>query len=442
MRRSIKQFVKIIAETLPIAEPVFEFGSVQVSGQEGFADLRPFFPNKEYVGCDIREGPGVDRILDLHHIELPSESVGTVLLLDTLEHVEFCRKALEEVHRVLKPNGLLVISSVMKFPIHDYPHDYWRFTPEGLKSLLKPFAFSFVDSVGDPEFPHTIVGLALKGSIPDNFMNEFVREFEIWKEYWSKTPQPMWKRLVKPVVPPIILSIYRKIQRGKNVSISGKDRDMTNFNPSYIGPRDDVLNLIPDNANKVLDIGCSIGALGEKIKQRNGTEVVGVELNEQMAEVAKEKLDRVIIGDVEKMNLADYLAPNCFDCIIFADVLEHLKNPWDVLERATDFLNNEGIIIASIPNVRHYTTIVNLVIGGYWPYRERGIHDRTHLRFFTLRNIKEMFQNARLKIVKVEREYRIIERPHRYNRISKYLACPPFRDLLTFQYLIVAKKSS
>ncbi len=160
-----------------------------------------------------------------------------------------------------------------------------------------------------------------------------------------------------------------------------------------------------------------------------------------MAKVAKEKLNRVIIGDVERINLADHLAPNYFDCIIFADILEHLENPWDVLKNVKSFLNDEGIIIASIPNVRHYTTIINLVIKGYWQYRERGIHDKTHLRFFALKNIREMFQNAGFKIVRIERNYRVIERPHWWNRFSKYFALPPFKELLTFQYLIVAKKS-
>jgi len=148
----------------------------------------------------------------------------------------------------------------------------------------------------------------------------------------------------------------------------------------------------------------------------------------------------VIIGDVEKINLTDYLVPDYFDCIIFADILEHLKNPWGVLKSATNFLNNEGVIIASIPNVRHYTTIINLAIEGYWSYRERGIHDKTHLRFFTLKNIREMFENGGLKIVRIERNYRIIERPHRFNRFSKYFAFPPLKDFITLQYLVVAKK--
>lgn len=212
------------------------------------------------------------------------------------------------------------------------------------------------------------------------------------------------------------------------------------FNPSYVGSRDDVLNLVPGNVSKVLDVGCSIGALGEQLKQRFGAEVVGIELNEQMVKVANKKLDRVILGDLAKINLEDYLLPQYFDCVIFADVLEHLENPWDVLKRATTFLSDEGVVIASIPNIRHYTTIINLIFRGYWPYRERGIHDKTHLRFFTLKNVKELFRYANLEIIQLQRNYRIIERPHSYNRLSKLFCFPPFREFLVFQYLIVAKK--
>ena len=107
-----------------------------------------------------------------------------------------------------------------------------------------------------------------------------------------------------------------------------------------------------------------------------------------MAKVAKEKIDRVIMGDIERNNLIDYFQQNYFDFIIFADVLEHLKDPWAVLKNVTNFLTSSGFIITSIPNVRNYTTIINLV-KGYWPYRERGIHDKTHLRFFTFKNIKK-----------------------------------------------------
>ncbi len=81
-------------------------------------------------------------------------------------------------------------------------------------------------------------------------------------------------------------------------------------------------------------------------------------------------------------------------------------------------MQDRGLIVASIPNVRHYSTIFSLVVRGYWPYRDRGIHDKTHLRFFTLKNIKELFLDANLDIISIVRNYRIIERPHKYNRYA------------------------
>lgn len=212
MRHLIKQFVQICAETLPILEPIYEFGSLQVPGQEGFADLRPFFPGKEYVGADMQEGLGVDVILNLHQINLSSGSVGTVLILDTVEHVEFPRKAVEEIHRVLKPSGLVIMSSVMNFPIHSYPYDYWRFTPEAFISLLKPFNSSFVDFAGESDFPHTVVGFGFKGSISESYMEEVRRRLKVWKKNWENPQGSNWWSVIKPFVPPILLPIYRKIR--------------------------------------------------------------------------------------------------------------------------------------------------------------------------------------------------------------------------------------
>jgi SAM-dependent methyltransferase len=162
MRPSIKQFVKICRETLPIQEPVYEFGSMQVPRQEGFADLRPYFPDMMYIGADMARGTGVDVVLNLHNIDLPSESVGTAISCDTLEHVEYPRNALSELYRILKPNGVLIISSVMLYNIHAAPNDFWRFTPEGFKSLLSQFPSSYVDWNGKEENPHTVVGVGMK----------------------------------------------------------------------------------------------------------------------------------------------------------------------------------------------------------------------------------------------------------------------------------------
>lgn len=214
MRKSIKQFLKICAETLSIYEPIYEFGSLQVPGQEGFADIRHFFPGKRYVGADIRQGQGVDIILDVTHIDIPSESIGTVLIMDTIEHVEFPRKAVEEVYRILKPNGILIMSSVMNFPIHDYPNDYWRFTPESFKSLINPFAFSFVEFAGESEFPHTVIGIGFKGLDPQNVIDISKVRIKLhrWKNYWRKPYEGGLKKILKLFAPPILLDVYRKIQ--------------------------------------------------------------------------------------------------------------------------------------------------------------------------------------------------------------------------------------
>lgn len=154
MRHIIKDFVQICVEELPILTPVYEFGSLQVPGQVGFADLRPYFIGKEYVG----------------------------VCMDTLEHVEYPRIALSEIYRILKPGGLVMLSSVMNFVIHEHPSDYWRFTPEGFKSLLKPFEFSLVEWAGEELHPHTVVGIGIKGEVSQSDLKGFKEKLAAWKE--------------------------------------------------------------------------------------------------------------------------------------------------------------------------------------------------------------------------------------------------------------------
>ena len=220
MRREIKLFVKLCSENLPILEPIYEFGSFQVPAQGLYADLRPFFLGKEYFGTDIRNGPGVDIILDLHEIDLPTESVGTVVTLDTIEHVEYTRKAADEMYRILKPNGILLLSSHMKFRIHNFPNDYWRFTPEGFRSLLKPFNSVIVESLGSDKFPDTILGIGFKGVISEKIIRNFRKKLETWKKFENLREEIIKgkKRLKKihyKFIPPILLQVFRKLNRRK-----------------------------------------------------------------------------------------------------------------------------------------------------------------------------------------------------------------------------------
>ncbi len=138
MRDHNKAFCSLVAETFDCPGPVFEFGSYQVDGQEGYANLRALFATKSYVGCDMRPGPGVDRVEDVTAISLPDESAGTVLCIETFEHVFEVSKAFDEVFRLLKPGGIFVITSPLNFRIHGYPDDYWRMTPNCLRRHCRP----------------------------------------------------------------------------------------------------------------------------------------------------------------------------------------------------------------------------------------------------------------------------------------------------------------
>jgi len=210
MRETIRDLISIARNTLPIRDPIYEFGSFQVPGQEQLADLRPLFPGLEFVGADMREGPGVDRVLELHDIALPSESAGSVLCLDTLEHVEYPHRALQEIHRILVSDGISIITSVMDFPIHDHPFDYWRFTPEAFRSILKPFSHSFVGFAGKESFPHTVVGVGFKGNCPP--LCDFEKSYKEWQDQQSiQNALPTLKWIRKLLTPPLFSWKYRKV---------------------------------------------------------------------------------------------------------------------------------------------------------------------------------------------------------------------------------------
>ncbi len=175
MRDNVKEFVQLVKTVVTIQEPIIEIGSFQVPEQIGYADLRPLFPGKEYVGCDLQRGPGVDRIENVEHLSLESETIGTILILDTLEHVQNPFAAMDEMYRVLRPGGVLIMSSVMAWPIHEYPNDYWRFTPKCFELLLQHFQTRNVFFQGQKDFPHTVLGLGIKRTMTSTEMEDIAQ---------------------------------------------------------------------------------------------------------------------------------------------------------------------------------------------------------------------------------------------------------------------------
>lgn len=151
-----------VVDSLELLDPVVEFGSLQVEPDQP-NDVRPLFEGRDFTGTDFREGPGVDRVEDLRGLTLADGQIGTALCLDTLEHCEDPLTACREIHRVLMPGGICLLTSVMLFGIHGYPNDYWRFTPEGFRVLLKDFDDVSVAGMGDPTSPVFVFGIAAKG---------------------------------------------------------------------------------------------------------------------------------------------------------------------------------------------------------------------------------------------------------------------------------------
>ena len=204
--------------------------------------------------------------------------------------------------------------------------------------------------------------------------------------------------------------------------------------------RPEVCALVPQHARRVLDVGCAGGALGHALKgDRPGIEVRGIEPVAEQAARARSVLDAVHVGTADDVPAA-WPRP---DCIIFADVLEHLVDPWATLRRARDLLSPGGTLVVSIPNVLHHSVVRDMVRGRF-DYRDAGVLDRTHLRFFTAATARELVEQAGFT---VERMERVVEPPFSSLRKFAEKTSPLGRrglrsmlaDISTVQYLIVAR---
>ena len=202
---------------------------------------------------------------------------------------------------------------------------------------------------------------------------------------------------------------------------------------AYESVRPEIVGLVPAGARRVLDLGCSTGWLAGALKERGDVEVVGIEREPAYAAIAEERCDRVVVADVE--HVPDDLGR--FDCLVAADVLEHLVDPWSALEAYVRLLEPGCRAIVSLPNAAHWTTFAALARGS-WPRRPEGIHDATHLRWFTLRDAIALCEGAGLRVEHVERRPWLLWRGTRLDRHAGPLArLSPF----TFQHVLAARRA-
>ena len=160
-------------------------------------------------------------------------------------------------------------------------------------------------------------------------------------------------------------------------------------------PTAKILGII-EEGSYVLDVGCFAGFLGMNLKKMKNCRVVGLDNDPPAINIAKGRLDRAVLTDIEsgKINM---LRNGAFDYVVFADVLEHTREPEAVLEEFLTFLKPGGTVIVSLPNVAH--PLVRLrMLSGRWDYTDVGVMDRTHLRFFTYRTARKMLEDSGLAI--------------------------------------------
>jgi 2-polyprenyl-3-methyl-5-hydroxy-6-metoxy-1,4-benzoquinol methylase len=159
----------------------------------------------------------------------------------------------------------------------------------------------------------------------------------------------------------------------------------------YTESREELLKFIPKNAKTLLDVGCSSGLFGKRLKEHREIEVWGVEPVENIANIATKNIDKVLCEFFDAKN--NYPSAY-FDVITFNDSLEHFPDP------APPTPN--GVVVASIPNFRYFENIKHILLDMDFKYTEAGILDKTHLRFFTLKSIYRLFDQSGYSILSIE----------------------------------------
>lgn len=215
-------------------------------------------------------------------------------------------------------------------------------------------------------------------------------------------------------------------------------QDYTDKPETYFGnPREDIAPLLPDHAEHVLEIGCGSGPTLGWLKRTGRCRVaVGLELFESAATIARTHADEVIVGNAEQI-IETSFEPASFDLVLCLDVLEHMVDPWAFVTQLERILKPGGLLVCSIPNVRHVSVLMPLISAGRWTYGPSGILDRTHLRFFTLETALELVSTRQLRVI---RWLRRANAPESRSALLDRVTLGLMKDFVTTQYIIASRK--
>ena len=197
--------------------------------------------------------------------------------------------------------------------------------------------------------------------------------------------------------------------------------------------RADVVGLLAPPLGEVLDVGCAEGANADVLRAAGATRIAGIEVDEQFAETARARLDEVLTGSVEDDLPWDAAS---FDTILCYDVLEHLHDPWTVLARLRALLRPGGRVHVALPNARHTSVWLPLVLRGRFGYAAQGVLDVTHLRFFARRDAEDLVRSAGFELTAVEHQ----QPDTRPGRLALRLAPRLWPELRAIHWYIEARR--
>jgi len=156
------------------------------------------------------------------------------------------------------------------------------------------------------------------------------------------------------------------------------------------------------NNKRILELGAGPGSITKHLKEINNCKVVAIENDELAIDRLSRYCEKIYKADLNDENWASILSSeDKFDVVLAADVLEHLYNPWEVLKTMKGLLTDDGCIIVSLPHIGHNAVLAGIMEGRF-DYKEWGLLDKTHIRFFGMRNIKQLFDTADLRISNIE----------------------------------------
>ena len=168
----------------------------------------------------------------------------------------------------------------------------------------------------------------------------------------------------------------------------------------YDTPRREILPWLPERVVRLLDIGCGSGATTAAVRDARGVEWAGgIEFVDEVAERAEAGFDRVWRGDAAQAPLEAEIPAGSLDLVLCLDVLEHMPDPWTMVRRLSRLIRPGGRLILSVPNIRHWKFVWRLIARGDFVYRDAGLLDRTHLRFFVRRTAIELATCGGLELV-------------------------------------------